>query len=134
MEKILLLRIIYVALSFFIGKKFRQRRLARIIQQTQESYQTIEDFRQAFHDVIYENYLHHKLNETPCSYSIQAVNKAREEIKKFYYATYPLSKLIHDNKNQKLNQFLKTSFKSVYEKRKIPFYCNHTFKTIKGIM
>lgn len=126
-----LLKVIYSIIALFAGQNYKQARFLAAIAATKRSFEEIDHFRHAFHDDIFEDYLHYTFCGTPGHYSEGDVAAAREEIKKFYLATYPLLKLVKKQSNSKLNQFLTNYFQDQNKNKPTPFLNFRSFKTIK---
>jgi hypothetical protein len=93
-----LIRLIYRILECFCGTGYLQKRLDRAIAKTKECFLELEKNRTAFHDVVYQNYLHAKFNRLESQYKPGEIQQAREQITKFYQAVYPFVKLVRSKK------------------------------------
>lgn len=126
------LRILHTWIAHFVGNDYREKRLQKALKATQECYEKLENFRHHFLDPIYKGYLDHHFYNTPRNFSEKEVDHARRQIQAFYQATYPITKLIKEHTNDKLNKFLESHFKKGNEQGTAPFYSKATFKTLKG--
>lgn len=127
-----ILRFLHRCISVFLGKTFAQNKFIHALKATQECFLKLENFRRSYHDPVYKDYLEGQFDHVHCRFTENEINHAREQIQKFYQAVYPLSKLIRNQKNQKLNEFLSLHFKELYAENKKPFYCEESYKDIKG--
>lgn len=126
------LRLIYAGIIFFAGKSFFEKKLANALQATQECYLKLENFRHQYHDKIYQDHLTQQFKNLPSRFSQKEIHNARQQIRAFFQATYPLSKLVRNQKNDKLNAFLKIHFKDLIERGTKPFICERRFESLKG--
>lgn len=118
----------YACMTYFVGDSVIKKKLEAALKATQRCFLDLEEFRQSYHDTVYHDYLCNRIKNIGSRVSPEVINNARGQIQKFFLATYPLTKLVHNRKNAKLNQFFETH----YGKGTTPFYCPSTFKTVKG--
>lgn len=91
-----LLSFIYGVIAVFAGDSFKKRRLAEVIKRTNEVYHRVEQQLQPFLE-NYQEYLVEKFAGTmePFENLENKLDGSRREIKQFYEATRPISKLFY---------------------------------------
>jgi hypothetical protein len=131
-----ILRVIYAIIACFVGDKYFQSKLKKALEVTKEYFDKLEKSRK-YHSDVYEDYLDNGFENWNSRFlkeenPNEIIDNARQQILLFYQATKPLTQLIHKKSNEKLNEFLKKHFQSLFEEGKAPFYDKTTFKALKG--
>lgn len=122
------LSFLHILIACFFSKSFKHSKLQNSLKKTANAFLKLENFRRAFHDVILDDYINFGKENVQSRYTEKQIGRAKKEIKKFYFSTYPLSRLIKKGTNQKINDFVNLHFNDSIT---TPFYPT-TFKTVKS--